>query len=542
MQSETVPAVCAMFVVVLALALGLIGFDIDVDVSRLTIGMGIVAVAAGLAVAVAGQAPWARAALTFAGLLGGLAAVVAAEPTGVVASGSQVLFAVLALALGIVAAVLQYGLAQPSSALAALAAGAPAAGLLDQGRFIVLVALAAAAGTLIEAVWPADRSQAALAASNGARNDASPWPGQDDQRPDGRTSGGHLLEERDLSLATADISQSGSAPIAGSMSGPAAPEHHNDEVITTETDAVPDSGEPLADLPAAAGAAFMTIGRTPKLLRESDQPPPLVSRSAPVGHRFDGFAVNDFVIRSASHVGTRHMQQRQIRQDSYAVTASQDGRFVIAAVADGVGSERWASLGADWAASAAVGEGLDALETSGQAPAVDHLINVASSEVRRWAGFFDASAPESEFSTTLVVAVLDSVTFEGQVARVGDANAFTRAEQAWLPHFKDSTAAPDAPTHAIPAATPAVERKAFVLDPGQCLLLVSDGIGDLLLHADDVQHDLHRALAQPVSAPEFSAIAGFQRVQAHDDQTALAIWRRHSAAAGDSRSTAVLDR
>jgi serine/threonine protein phosphatase PrpC len=508
MQSETVPVVCAIFVVVLALALSLIGFKTEVDVSHIALGMGIVAVAAGLAVAVAGRAPWARAALTFAGLLGGLAAVVVARPTGVFASGSQVWFVILALALGTAAAVLQYSLAQPSSALAALAAGAPAAGLLDQGRFIVLVALAAAAGTLIEAVWPAGRSQAALAASDGARNDASPSPGRGDQLPDGREIGDHLPEERDPPPATADI--------------------------TTGTNAVPDSEAPLADLPTAAGAAFMTIGRAPKLLRESDQPPPVVSWSAPVGHRFDGFAVNDFVIRSASHVGTRHMQQRQIRQDSYAVTASQDGRFVIAAVADGVGSERWAALGADWAASAAVGQGLDALETSGQAPAADLLINVASSEVRRWAGFFDASAPESEFSTTLVVAVLDSVTFEGQLARVGDANAFTRAEEKWIAHFRDSTAAPDAPTHAIPSTTPAIERATFVLDPGQCLVLVSDGIGDLLLHADDVQHDLHQALAQPVTAQEFSAIAGFQRVQAHDDQTALAIWRRDPVTVGDS--------
>jgi hypothetical protein len=37
-----------------------------------------------------------------------------------------------------------------------------------------------------------------------------------------------------------------------------------------------------------------------------------------------------------------------------------------------------------------------------------------------------------------------------------------------------------------------------------------------------------------VTAQEFSAIAGFQRVQAHDDQTALAIWRRDPVTVGDS--------
>lgn len=480
--------------------------------------VGVVAVLAGSAVAVLGAERWARAALTMAGALAGLATVL----SGWSGSDRPLAFLAAAFLLGAAAAAVQFWADRASSALAALAAGAPIAAVLENGYVVVLIGLAASAGVL----WEAFSVEMAP-----ERNDAL----------DDRSS---LVEPGDVGFSepTIDVAAGGAVDdnndrLLEDLEMPEAP-GPLDQVPAGEASSG-DEGQRL--VPASAhpppshrrqgptnGSAtpdYLTIGKMPKLPRTTDLLPPVIELSAPAGHQFDGFAQQGLVIRGASHVGTLHMQQRRVRQDSYAVSATEDGSLVIAAVADGLGSERLSSVGAEWATAYAVGVGIDGYEQSGKLPRAEDLVQQAALEVQRRATQLVSGGDTTPFSTTLIVAVLSCETYQGELARVGDSRAFTRTTNGWKAHFSDFNDAPDAPTNAIPTASPIIESMPLALGPGQCLLMVTDGIGDLLTHAPDVREELFENLAEPMSPLQFSAVAGFQRRQAHDDQTALGIWR-----------------
>lgn len=532
--------IASIFVIVFAataaLLAGVWGDDSGHDATRVQ-WLGVVAVLAGAAVAVLGWQSWARAALTLAGTLAGLATIVSGRPL----SDGPAAFLLAVLFLGLSAAIVQASVGRASSALAALAAGAPIAHVLENGYVVLLVGLAASAGVLWEALAP-----------DGPGPIAEPEDGEAAPGPRGEVA----FTEPSVDLAAdlaADAGPSDAGPaddnndrlldeaeVALDQREQREPVDQIDEPEPIETAAVdPEPVEAAAMAPpppshrdrrpapgnGAESPDYLTIGRMPKLPRTTDLLPPVIELSAPAGHQFDGFAQQGLVIRGASHVGTLHMQQRRVRQDSYAVSATEDGSLIVAAVADGLGSERLSSMGAEWATASAVGVGIEGYERSGQAPRAEDLVQQAAIEVQRRASQLVADGETTAFSTTLIVAVLSCESYQGELARVGDSRAFTRTETGWQAHFSDLNEAPDAPTNAIPNAAPVIESMPLVLGPGQCLLMVTDGIGDLMTHAPDVREELFENLAAPMSPLQFSAVAGFQRRQAHDDQTALGIWR-----------------
>ena len=459
---------------------------------------GILGVAAAtvLLVLVLGLDPWARGAVTLAGAIGGLVTVLAAsaEPLEPFAFGSLV-------CLGLAGSVLQYALPRPSAPLAAVAAAMPVVAGVDRdlGLAVSLLGLIACSGVVygvIKHVWHDHRD-----------DDQATYR----QEPIGETQ----VEE------------------------PAMEQNADRPRLREDKPDYPPPDRPrhVKDKRRKSAAPYVTIGDNPKLLRSAEVSPPRVEYSAPAGHQFDGFRQEDLVIRAASHVGTAHMQQRRVRQDAYAISATNDGRYVMAAVADGVGSESHSSLGADWAASSAVGYGIDSYDNYNKLLTAAEMVQFAADEVRNRAELFGKGTSEMDFSTTLVVAVVGAGADVGQLARVGDSAAFTRSDSGWHPVFSDGSPEPDAPTNAIPSDHPIVESQELSMFPGECVLLVSDGIGDLLTHTSDVRRALFGALAEPLSPLEFSALTGFQRRQAHDDQTALCVWRwptGHSTAAKGS--------
>ncbi len=284
--------------------------------------------------------------------------------------------------------------------------------------------------------------------------------------------------------------------------------------------------EPMPSQPAVSASeaeGFITIGPNPKLLRNDDADVPLRAFPHVPANQFEGFRHEGAIVRAASHIGTRHLNSLGPRQDAYALGRSRDGNYLILAIADGVGSADLSASGAEWATRVAVGriaQGLD----RGQSVSPEVVAKTVSEWVLKVGTmlFGKASSAES-LATTLVVAVVDVREFHCELFRVGDSEAFVWTPDRWLPLFAGSGL--EDPTDALPSTDPKIETACAVLDPGTCLLIVTDGIGDPLNHAADVGSHFHAALATPPTHQGFSSLVGFQKQQAHDDQTAVAVWR-----------------
>lgn len=474
-------------------AVAVVGSQLDAS-PDLALRVLLFAVPMAIVVQLLGNDPWTRSQLTVAGGLGAVAAVVAAQGLDSVAYAIAV--GLLAGAVG----VLQYLKAGPSSILAVLAVASAASGFISEQAWIGIALMLALVAAAVTEIFAIDATPVGVGVGAGPVVDPAvtqPLAVVSGVRPVGSdqllTQDGHSEQVPPPSAAPG---QAGTAAAESSLSPSAS----------------------STDIP------YATVGARPRLLRSSDVAPPVVTLAAPAGHQYDGFGFGDVVIRAASHVGTKHMHHGEARQDAYAVGSSEDGRFVAVAVADGVGSQRWSALGADWAATSAVGLSVAAAAKLAHLPEPEPIAERVASWLEqsvRWLG--DDGEPV-EFSTTLVVGVVDTSDFDVVLFRVGDSTALIRTGERWARQFAEDTT-PGAATHALPGDAHVVESTVTQLEPGTCLVLLSDGLADMVLTAVEVADFFHSALDEPLSALEFSSVVGVQRQQAHDDQTAVALWR-----------------
>ena len=498
---------------------------------------GLLATATGVLVHLFGGERIDRTVLTLAGVVAGLAVMVGTADAAIGSAPAWLIGVVIA---GVSAGVVQWHRRDQSSAIAAFAAGISLLLLVGEATAVAVFLLAF--GMIVTDIlgtgdgdrdrpgrrrWDDDEFNTGFEGEHAA--DHHPPPSH---RSEGHTAGDFAGSTDDGHAGWDDSSTGGEEyeplPVGGSVGPPGI--RSDGKAPAAAVAASTAAATTVAATASAQIQDYLTIGTAPRLLRSTDVSPPLVLHTAPAGHQFDGFRQGPFTIRAASHVGTKHMHGGQSRQDAYAVTRSLDERYLVAAVADGVGSEPWSSQGAEWAVASVVRNAISKNDDHGAPPPSERLAEMAAVEVGHRAEKFGYGAKPHEFSTTLVIAVLDTQDSRLQLTRVGDSNAFTRQQGGWAGHFK-TDADVGAATNAIPATTPDIETMETRLEPGGCLLLASDGIADLIANSEEVHRSLFDALATPVSPLEFSSIAGFQRRQAHDDQTALAVWRSNGSAA-----------
>lgn len=275
----------------------------------------------------------------------------------------------------------------------------------------------------------------------------------------------------------------------------------------------------------SSGSPYRSIGAAPRLARSADVAPPSVFAGSPPGHTYDGFAVGGLIVRCASHVGTSHMNDRKVRQDAYAVGQSADGQLAVMAIADGVGSQDWSSLGAHWASTTAVAHAVQQYDEDGSHPDLVQAVSAVSKALVELAHHHpDVEHPRS-VSTTLVLASVTTDDTTVQIVRVGDSTAFAVKAEELIPLFSQEDNL-GVGTAALPVSgPPTIEGPTtFRLDVSDCLLMTTDGIGDLLVHAKDVSRLFVEELRRPVSPVDFSSLVGLEKIQAHDDQTAIAAW------------------
>jgi hypothetical protein len=284
----------------------------------------------------------------------------------------------------------------------------------------------------------------------------------------------------------------------------------------------------------------VVVGREPKPIAVHL---PWITTSADAGLALDGGLLKGTTVRAASVRGRTHSFRGETRQDAYGVRLSSDERWVIAAVADGLGSARHADIAATVGVRAAL-EGVDAaLQAGGHSQNLDwkSVASYVSDTVKRATEALGAPrhgtntdrTPSARPGTTLTMAVLPA---EGEgpavCAAVGDSPAILVTGGQWQGLVGSRGSLGGNVTTALPGDPGNVEVQPFGWRAGDLLVLSSDGFAAGVAGG---QTPLAQRLAQtwrtPPSLPEFVREVDFRLSTFDDDRTVVALWAgRHDTA------------
>ncbi|WP_412541786.1 protein phosphatase 2C domain-containing protein [Longispora sp. K20-0274] len=234
-------------------------------------------------------------------------------------------------------------------------------------------------------------------------------------------------------------------------------------------------------------------------------------------------------VRAAATRGPSHRYYGEARQDAVGVCPVGD-RYLVVAVADGVGSAPKSDLGASTAVAEALRFLSDALLEVPDVPeAVTGCFASAAEEVR------SRDADPAQLSTTMTVAILDlNPTIEGyafHVAQLGDSPAYTLSGGV----FRELFAGSGSEVHnAAVRSLPAHDHPDLVVSgriaAGEALVLATDGLGNPLGFAEVAEY-LADAWRTPPGPIEFLYQLQFRRKTFDDDRSAVVLWAMEPAVA-----------
>lgn len=330
--------------------------------------------------------------------------------------------------------------------------------------------------------------------------------------------------------------------------------------------AVEPSGHPVPGPPGAPAPAPVAPGGAdgsqPEAPRDSpllgrpskaqQAPWRLLPRSAQSGVAADEGLVGDLAVRAASIIGPNHRCQAPVvpRQDAYRVATDDASGHLVVAVADGVGNARFAELGANAAVSAAVRFCCDQLRpAAGGSPGISPgRANLALPEAVLRACFATAAKDMARTAAsrrlqhhdvasvlmTVVVPALpasDNMRWAA-VAWVGDLSAWVVRDGQWS-HRAGDRKTPDggilshAVANALPDGAGGVRITAVDLEPGDLLVVATDGVGDAVEGLPELRAEFARRWSAPPAVARFVADIGFEAPQCDDDRTCVAVWVAH---------------
>ncbi|MER6831475.1 protein phosphatase 2C domain-containing protein [Streptosporangium sp. NPDC000563] len=268
---------------------------------------------------------------------------------------------------------------------------------------------------------------------------------------------------------------------------------------------------------------------------------PWSTTSADAGLALDGGLVKGTTVRAATVRGRTHSFRGETRQDAYGVRLSGDERWVIAVVADGLGSARHAEIASTVAVRAAL-DGIDSALRSGERPQSwdwKSVLAHVSDTVRRTTeslgsprpGTNTERTPSARPGTTLTVAVLPSQG-EGQAvcAAVGDSPAILVTGGRWQALAGEGGG--DNVTAAIPGDLADIQVQMFSWRAGDLLVLSSDGFAAGVAGGrTPLAQRLSHTWRTPPSLVDFVREVDFRLSTFDDDRTVVAIWAgRHDTA------------
>ncbi|MDA3642427.1 protein phosphatase 2C domain-containing protein [Saccharopolyspora indica] len=249
----------------------------------------------------------------------------------------------------------------------------------------------------------------------------------------------------------------------------------------------------------------------------------------------DEAQLGDLAVRAASVVGPGHRCEEPVvpRQDAYRLGRDDDGRYLIAAVADGVSSSRSAELGATVAVSTAITILRERLNTAPgpEALAATEIFSGVAAQMADTAA--SRNLRGSDICAALVIAVIPARPAPGEremwVAWVGDSSVWTLRDGAWSFAAGDDKRTTDgvesnAVAHVLPDDPMTVTSRRIRLRNGDVVGLMTDGVGDALATLGEANEHFARRWAAPPPATAFADDVGYDAERFIDDRTAVAVW------------------
>ncbi|WP_187399621.1 protein phosphatase 2C domain-containing protein [Micromonospora sp. AP08] len=256
----------------------------------------------------------------------------------------------------------------------------------------------------------------------------------------------------------------------------------------------------------------------------------------------DGGLFAGLTARVATIRGRAHQFHGERGQDAFGLSATRDGRWVVGAVADGLGSTVHADQAAQTAVRSVVKIASDIVDDVPPARwewnmilrEVGRSVEVATRSLGRplpAANPARRQRPLGPPATTLTVVVVpaNGVAGTGVVVGVGDSPAYLLRSGAWrrlLPQdSQPASAGADNATDALPAAAPAMRLVSFDWRPGDLVVVASDGFGNALAGGGTpLGAALAEAWQEPPSLLGFLRDVDFRLSTFNDDRTVLALW------------------
>ncbi|WP_283136911.1 protein phosphatase 2C domain-containing protein [Rhizohabitans arisaemae] len=254
---------------------------------------------------------------------------------------------------------------------------------------------------------------------------------------------------------------------------------------------------------------------------------------APCGIAADQVRLGGLEVRAASVVGPGHRAASpgRPRQDAYRLGRDSAGRYLLAAVADGMSDSVHSEVGANVAVAAAIGALRGELDRGVQAPAIDVarvFLHAAGqmhgvAEQRGW--------DDDQVRAVMAVAVIpadprpDGLR-HAWVAGLGDVSAWYRGAGGWMRVLGEGERGFDAGKVGdyLPYRPERVTTVQVAIRPGEALALLTDGIAGAFSHLSGGASWFAERWRTPPAVGRFLLDVGFEDVQQHDDRTAVVAW------------------
>ncbi len=239
--------------------------------------------------------------------------------------------------------------------------------------------------------------------------------------------------------------------------------------------------------------------------------------------------LGDLSLRGISMIGSSHERCGEPRQDSFVQSVTPGGGFIVAVVADGLGSMALSHVGSARASAFFASEVSKVVDEGGLEALTDHdFLQLAADHLFDLAWNNDLGDADI-FATTLSAIAMDvrsGPPYQTWIWTCGDSPIYLLAGSEWTPVAaikEDNTPIVEA---WLPGRPQGGIQQTVTLEDGTALVLCTDGIGELV---ETGTTSVAAYLAEswgggPPDSWEFARQAAVEVSGYVDDRTALCIW------------------
>ncbi|WP_431972354.1 protein phosphatase 2C domain-containing protein [Nocardia sp. bgisy134] len=252
----------------------------------------------------------------------------------------------------------------------------------------------------------------------------------------------------------------------------------------------------------------------------------------------DGWSSGAFTVRAASVRGYLHRYGGAPRQDDFAITVDPERQRLVVAVADGVSSAKYSHVGSSTVVRYAtrwLEEPPEPLDDGGWHTLFKSAAWTLTEQAAAVLSLPEADAEQAErmLATTLACAVCEPHPDGGLsavVAAVGDSGVWLLTDGTFVPVLGGKEQSPSGLSCSAVVGLPRVPNdvapQPVIIEPGQVLLVGTDGFGDPLGSGEGGVGALFAGLLgdRVPSQIEFAHALDFSRETFDDDRTLVAIW------------------